>query len=636
MATVTSGRSWTRLGTLAGAGEALVDSRGLVVRPGSTWSLDWWVGAADRWHHPSHEASARQRLVDLTPVVETAIGVPGGDALHRAFAIRPMGRDDDLLVVEVENRSRAPFALALVVRPVDGVAAGKITLVEHTVDVGGIPAVRLPGTPAGTVAAGAGADLEALVAAGRPHQQLNGHGVTQAAFIYPLAHSATLRLCVPLQPFPARRAVVNRRRDEQEPLPSTPSAADAARAWQAQTRRGMRVELPPGRLADAVAANRRFLLVLHAGRAIGGPGSDPVTAHASLLVALGQWGFHREADELALTLAARQHADGQFSLSRTRARQEEPAATGAVLWAIAEQHRLTGDSGPVGAIVGAVARGADWVDRARHSRHRRTDPARIGLPPGTYADACWSLKGLLDSAELLRAAGEEAAAATAAGCGRAFRRDLEASLAVVAGRLGDLAIPIGPGRETSAPSLGALHACCTLGLYPPTHPVMARTLEAVRSSWCDGGTRRSPEATLQLAAVELVAGDHRALERLAWAVDSASDTYTWPVHDVATSAGFCSLVRNLLARETPDGLDVCTALPDTWMGQNLEVHDAPTSAGLLSFAVRWHADRPVLLWELRGRRAEPVRLRAPGLDRRWSSRQPSGEVLLAGLAPSAG
>jgi hypothetical protein len=68
------------------------------------------------------------------------------------------------------------------------------------------------------------------------------------------------------------------------------------------------------------------------------------------------------------------------------------------------------------------------------------------------------------------------------------------------------------------------------------------------------------------------------------------------------------------------------------VGQNLEVHDAPTHHGLLSFAVRWHGDRPALLWDLRphaGRAPSAVRLTAPGLDPSWSTTEAKGEALLA-------
>ena len=57
------------------------------------------------------------------------------------------------------------------------------------------------------------------------------------------------------------------------------------------------------------------------------------------------------------------------------------------------------------------------------------------------------------------------------------------------------------------------------------------------------------------------------------------------------------------------------------------MHDAPTRAfGRVSFAVRWHGDRPALLWE-----CEQVggRLRAPGLDPEWSTTDRQGEALLA-------
>ena len=39
------------------------------------------------------------------------------------------------------------------------------------------------------------------------------------------------------------------------------------------------------------------------------------------------------------------------------------------------------------------------------------------------------------------------------------------------------------------------------------------------------------------------------------------------------------------------GLDLCSMLADTWRGQPLEVHQAPTAVGRLSFALRWHGRR---------------------------------------------
>jgi hypothetical protein len=54
------------------------------------------------------------------------------------------------------------------------------------------------------------------------------------------------------------------------------------------------------------------------------------------------------------------------------------------------------------------------------------------------------------------------------------------------------------------------------------------------------------------------------------------------------------------------------------------VHDAPTRAGLVSFAVRWHGERPAVLWDA----PEGVTLRAPVLDPGWSVAGGRGETLL--------
>src|SRR5581483_540635 len=71
-----------------------------------------------------------------------------------------------------------------------------------------------------------------------------------AASLFPLAHTAVLRVAIPLS---ARAAV-------HAPTPLPPSA-QVAKGWSVQADRGMRFELPESRLADAVEANRRYLLM---------------------------------------------------------------------------------------------------------------------------------------------------------------------------------------------------------------------------------------------------------------------------------------------------------------------------------------------------------------------------------------
>src|SRR5580765_5304307 len=123
-------RNWTAVGNIGSPWEAIVDPRGLVTPWFDGWSLDWWIGADDRWHLPSREAGVRQSLLGHGPVVETAMRVPSGDAVHRVYAI---SAGDDLAVVEIENRSPVPIAVALAVRPYnpEGLAAvNRIALID--------------------------------------------------------------------------------------------------------------------------------------------------------------------------------------------------------------------------------------------------------------------------------------------------------------------------------------------------------------------------------------------------------------------------------------------------------------------------------------------------------------------------
>jgi hypothetical protein len=84
--------------------------------------------------------------------------------------------------------------------------------------------------------------------------------------------------------------------------------------------------------------------------------------------------------------------------------------------------------------------------------------------------------------------------------------------------------------------------------------------------------------------------------------------------------------RAALLAEADAEVALLPALPDSWRGQPVDVRDAPTRRGPVSFSVRWHGERAALLWE-----APPgTRITAPGLDAAWSSDAESGEALLGG------
>jgi hypothetical protein len=670
-----TGRNWTMVGSVGSSREAIVDPRGLVTPWFDGWSLDWWIGADDRWYLPSRETAVRQSLVDTAPVVETAMRVPGGDAVHRAYAVPGA---DDLVVVEIENRSPVPFVVALAVRPYnpEGLAVvERIRLVDGVVTVDGRPALLLPKAPA-RVAASTFLDGDCVhtVTSGEAGTSMPASlrcdvGLAQAAFLYPLPHTAVLRVAMPLvAERRTRRTGLTRRRVERLPEHpgALPSAESVARGWRAQADRGMRLVLPEGRLAEAVEANRRFLLLFHDGAEIT-PG--PYTYHrfwfrdaAYLLRALDRYGFAKEAAEVIAHFPERQRVDGFFFSQR-----QEWDANGAALFAMAEHWRLTRDLSCIDAAT--VAAGVQWIERKRRSKRRRDDPALRGLMPASisaehlgpfdyyYWDSFWSLRGLLDGAELLAVAGMPEQAAQARGWAEELRAAIEQSLQVVAGRLGTAAMPAGPRRRLDPGVIGSLVSCWPLGLRAADDPAVQATLELARERFCldraffqgISHTGLATYLTMQLAFVELAAGDRRALDRLDWLLGAATPTYTWPEaihpqlgtgcmgdgHHGWAAADFLSFVRELLVRETDDGggLALCSMLPDAWVGQGIEVHDAPTTLGRLSFAVRWHGERPALLWELEPHAdvTAPVRITAPGLDPSWSSTDRRGETLLTAV-----
>ncbi|HEY4376448.1 MAG TPA: hypothetical protein VGM93_04790, partial [Acidimicrobiales bacterium] len=153
----------------------------------------------------------------------------------------------------------------------------------------------------------------------------------------------------------------------------------------------------------------------------------------------------------------------------------------------------------------------------------------------------------------------------------------------------------------------------------------------------------SVRAVLVEVALRASVGDRTAFELLGQVLDLASSTWTWPApfvlghqgagHDLAASAGLVRAVRALLIEDSGPGLSLVPVFSPAWYGGPIEVHDAPTTHGTLSFAVRWHGQRPALLWDLRPIGDEPVELRIPGLDRAWSTTDPRGDALLAVVDP---
>jgi len=259
----------TLLATLDGTRRAQLDHGGLIGLDGAPWSLDWWIGADDRWYLPAREPSVRQNRIGAGPVVETALRIPGGDARQVSYGALVDGYE--ITVVEITNDSPVPVALALALRPFtlagEGGGSLAITLRGHVVEIGADaasmePALVLPRPPnesAGTT----GGDLLAVLQAGQPlvwdgpGHSTEGPGAN-AVLLYPVPHRTSVRFVVVNQWAGDPSAP----RSTAAPGPGrTPDAEATARGWTAIVDNGTRLVFPDSGLTEmARAAQARLLL----------------------------------------------------------------------------------------------------------------------------------------------------------------------------------------------------------------------------------------------------------------------------------------------------------------------------------------------------------------------------------------
>ncbi len=259
----------TRIGILGGGANARVLPDGTLEPERTGWKLTWWIGADDRWRIPFRETTVRQSLVEDVPVVRTALRVPGGDAVVRAYAVPDA---DGTIALDIANESAAPFVVALVVQH-----ARRVALVDELVRVDERPGIMLARPPSRwAVAVARSTDVEVCGGTARegPFPPTRDRAARiEAAFLLPVPHRVSVRAAID----PKSRQPVDPR--------SLPSPDDVVRGWHAQLDRGTTVELPDDRLTGAVrAARSQLLLAASDGR----PSGDVVAA-------LEDWGFDDEA-----------------------------------------------------------------------------------------------------------------------------------------------------------------------------------------------------------------------------------------------------------------------------------------------------------------------------------------------------
>jgi hypothetical protein len=256
-----------------------------------------------------------------------------------------------------------------------------------------------------------------------------------------------------------------------------------------------------------------------------------------------------------------------------------PEATALAVRALAAHAVATGDVGPAQAWLPELGGAVEHLGKVARRR-----PSDVDLP--LVAEG-------LDAAALLLAGLDQAEAAS---------------------RIADDAATCRAATPTGAPARAALD------LDAPATTPRAVAAAAVAA------TRAGADASAVWALLR------RASATWTW-----SDPERWRGDDGLVTARLLEAVGRLLVTDGPDGLALVPWLPPEWRGLGWEVHDLPTRWGRLSYAVRWHGERPAVLWDL-GPAGLPVPgdpvVSAPGLSTTWASTDRRGEALLDPVPPS--
>lgn len=137
------------------------------------------------------------------------------------------------------------------------------------------------------------------------------------------------------------------------------------------------------------------------------------------------------------------------------------------------------------------------------------------------------------------------------------------------------------------------------------------------------GPRRDWDADVALdaaAAVLATVAERRARRDLARIVSSRRRA----PRPVGPPVGVMAIawLETLLAER---GALVPHGLPPSWWRQSVEVYGVPTGdSSAVSFALRWHGDRPAVLWEQSG---DAIELIAPMMAPEWRTTDATGESL---------
>jgi hypothetical protein len=435
------------------------------------------------------------------------------------------------------------------------------------------------------------------------------------AYRLPLAPGETLRLdyVMPVvPPAPGSPELERLRRatfDE--------ASARMTREWEAQLARGLQIRVPEAKVNDTFRASLAY--DLGAKRRVGADVIQTVNRlnyHAFWLrdaAAIARMydlsGLHDTAREVIDFFARWQQEDGNFA-----SRPGQLDGWGQTLWVYGQHYVLTRDAEFARRVFPAVRRAVAWLEAAR-----ARDPLRL-LPVATPGDNeritgrvtghnFWALLGLRHAALIAEGAGDP----DTARAWRAARDDYQAALDAVLTRItASTGGYVPPGLdEAGGQDWGNMLMLAPEPLYAPDHPWVTATLARTRAKYAEGlmtygdGRFIHHYLTIENTEAAVARGEQRiAVEELYALLVHTSSTHAgfeyairpWGTREADSNlaphgwfaAKYRTLLRNMLVREQGRELHLLSVVAPEWLrpGEVIEVRDAPTDFGPVSFVLR--------------------------------------------------
>ncbi len=384
--------------------------------------------------------------------------------------------------------------------------------------------------------------------------------------------------------------------------------------WRGIVRRGMRIELPERKVADAFRASLVYDLMAR-------------DKHDSVYVqTVNEFQYHafwlRDGSYIARAYDVTGYPDIAAQVLAFFARWQQPDGNfvsqggqfdgwGQALWAYGQHYRLTRDRAFAERVLPAVRRAVAWLDSAR-----TRDPLHLmpSTTPGDNEDITghvtghdfWALAGLHGAISIAQGLGRTRDAAAFRRVYVSLERTLLGELRRVTARTGGY---IPPGLDAGGgQDWGNMMAVYPERVLAPHDPMVTATLDTTRAKYAEGvmtygdGYWLHDYLTMKNTETEVIRGDQQtALEELYAVLLHTSSTHAgfetsvrpWGTRDFHGNlaphgwfaACYRTLLRDMLVREAGDTLHLLSVVSPAWLaaGDSVVVRGAPTDFGPIGF-----------------------------------------------------